>query len=53
MSEAICGEREDPDIAALVMRGLDPRIHHLRMTLSRRMDGRVKPGHDACVIASK
>ncbi len=24
------------------MRGLDPRIHHF----SKKMDGRVKPGHD-------
>jgi hypothetical protein len=30
------------------MRGLDPRIHHLRKdSFSRKMDGRVKPGHDA------
>jgi hypothetical protein len=28
------------------MRGLDPRIHHLRKTLSKRMDCRVKPGND-------
>jgi hypothetical protein len=28
------------------MRGLDPRIHHLRKTLFEKMDGRVKPGHD-------
>jgi hypothetical protein len=30
----------------LVMRGLDPRIHHLRKTLSKKMDCRVKPGND-------
>jgi hypothetical protein len=30
-----------------VIRGLDPRIHHLReKSLSKKMDGRVKPGHD-------
>jgi hypothetical protein len=28
------------------MRGLDPRIHHLRMNLSKKMDCRVKPGND-------
>jgi hypothetical protein len=28
-----------------VMRGLDPRIHHLDFT--KRMDCRVKPGNDA------
>ncbi len=28
------------------MRGPDPRIHHLRKTLSKRMDCRVKPGND-------
>jgi hypothetical protein len=28
------------------MRGLDPRIHLLRKTLSRVMDCRVKPGND-------
>jgi NAD(P)-dependent dehydrogenase (short-subunit alcohol dehydrogenase family) len=32
-----------------VMRGLDPRIHHLRKNLSKKMDGRVKPGHDASI----
>jgi hypothetical protein len=33
-----------------VMRGLDPRIHHLRKTLSEK-DGRpVKPGHDASIV---
>jgi hypothetical protein len=31
-----------------VMRGLDPRIHHLRKSLSKGMDCRVKPGNDAC-----
>jgi hypothetical protein len=30
----------------LVMRGLDPRIHHLRKILSKKMDCRVKPGND-------
>ncbi len=29
-----------------VMRGLDPRIHPLRKSLSKRMDCRVKPGND-------
>jgi hypothetical protein len=29
------------------MRGLDPRIHHLREIFSEKMDVRVKPGHDA------
>jgi hypothetical protein len=35
-----------------VIAGLDPAIHHLRKalskskTLSKRMDARVKPGHD-------
>jgi hypothetical protein len=29
-----------------VMRGLDPRIHLLRESLSKRMDCRVKPGND-------
>jgi hypothetical protein len=29
-----------------VMRGLDPRIHHRRESLSKRMDCRVKPGND-------
>jgi hypothetical protein len=28
------------------MRGLDPRIHHLRKNRFLEMDGRVKPGHD-------
>src|SRR4051794_6916462 len=28
------------------MRGLDPRIHHLRKNLPKRMDCRVKPGND-------
>jgi hypothetical protein len=28
------------------MRGLDPRIHHLRKSLPKRMDCRVKPGND-------
>jgi hypothetical protein len=28
------------------MRGLDPRIHHLRKSLSKVMDCRVKPGND-------
>jgi hypothetical protein len=38
---------------SLVMRGLDPRIHHLPKTLSRWMDCRVKLGNDARVIASE
>jgi hypothetical protein len=29
-----------------VMRGLDPRIHFLRKSLSKGMDCRVKPGND-------
>src|SRR5437764_6908957 len=29
-----------------VIRGLDPRIHPLRKNFLKRMDGRVKPGHD-------
>jgi hypothetical protein len=28
------------------MRGLDPRIHHLRKSRFRKMDCRVKPGND-------
>jgi hypothetical protein len=28
------------------MRGLDPRIHHLRKSLPKWMDCRVKPGND-------
>jgi hypothetical protein len=28
------------------MRGLDPRIHHLRKNLPKWMDCRVKPGND-------
>jgi hypothetical protein len=32
------------------MRGLDPRIHHLRKTLSKRMDCRVKPGNDESMV---
>src|SRR3954470_1291782 len=28
------------------MRGLDPRIHHASHDSFKRMDGRVKPGHD-------
>jgi len=30
-----------------VMRGLDPRIHVL-LSVQKGVDGRVKPGHDAC-----
>jgi hypothetical protein len=30
-----------------VVRGLDPRIHHLRKILSKGMDCRVEPGNDA------
>jgi hypothetical protein len=33
--------------APLVIAGLDPAIHHLRKTLAKRMDARVKPAHDA------
>src|SRR5207237_10817124 len=33
--------------STLVMRGLDPRIHHLRDALLL-MDCRVKPGNDGC-----
>jgi hypothetical protein len=29
------------------MRGLDPRIHrHFARSFPKKMDGRVKPGHD-------
>jgi hypothetical protein len=31
----------------IVIAGLDPAIHLLRKTLSKRMDARVKPAHDA------
>jgi hypothetical protein len=31
-------------IHSVVMRGLDPRIPHLRKTYAKRMDLRVKPG---------
>jgi hypothetical protein len=31
------------------MRGLDPRIHPSSKNLSKKMDGRVKPGHDASI----
>jgi hypothetical protein len=30
----------------LVIAGLDPAIHHLRKTLSKKMSARVEPGHD-------
>jgi hypothetical protein len=33
-------------IHLVVMRGLDPRIHHLRKTYAKRMDPRVKPAGD-------
>jgi hypothetical protein len=34
----------------LVMPGLDPGIHVLRVALNEDVDGRVKPGHDeACL----
>jgi hypothetical protein len=33
-------------IQSSVMRGLDPRIHHLRKNLSKWMDPRVKPAGD-------
>jgi hypothetical protein len=33
------------------MRGLDPRIHRTSKSLSEKMDGRVKPGHDALGVA--
>jgi hypothetical protein len=37
-------------------RGEGPRIHHLRKSLLKKMDGRVKPGHDgfpyySCFVA--
>jgi hypothetical protein len=34
----------------VVTRGLDPRVHHSwRKVFAKKMDGRVKPGHDgAC-----
>jgi hypothetical protein len=35
-------------IFLVVMRGLDPRIHHLRKKRrSKKLDCRVKPGNDA------
>jgi hypothetical protein len=37
---------------AFVMRGLDPRIHPLEKSLAKKMDGRVKPGHDGSVFAT-
>ena len=36
-----------PSSARLVMRGLDPRIHHKKVSLLRVMDCRVKPGNDS------
>jgi hypothetical protein len=40
--------RDRTKIGAFVMRGLDPRIHPLRKAaFPKKMDGRVKPGHDA------
>jgi len=33
-----------------VTRGLDQRVHHLRRSFCEGMDGRVKPGHDECVL---
>jgi hypothetical protein len=36
-----------------VMRGLDPRIHRAsQRAFSKKMDGRVKPGHDALAYAA-
>jgi endonuclease YncB( thermonuclease family) len=35
-----------------VMRGLDPRIHPLRKSLSKMMDCRVKPGNDGALVYS-
>ena len=35
-----------------VMRGLDPRIHHLRKIYAKRMDPRVKPAGDGSGWAS-
>jgi endonuclease YncB( thermonuclease family) len=32
------------------MRGLDPRIHPLRKSLSKKMDCRVKPGNDGALV---
>jgi hypothetical protein len=29
-----------------VTRGLDPRVHHVRKSFSKKMDCRVKPGND-------
>src|ERR1700754_3079938 len=41
------------DTISVVIAGLDPAIHHLRKTLAKRMDTRVKPAYDAaCVAAS-
>jgi len=33
-------------IRSVVMRGLDPRIHHLRKIYAKKMDPRVKPAGD-------
>ena len=33
-------------IYLIVMRGLDPRIHHLRKIYAKRVDPRVKPAGD-------
>src|SRR5947209_18020287 len=37
------------------MRGLDPRIHPLRKSLSKEMDCRIKPGSDGawCLVRSR
>jgi hypothetical protein len=35
------------------MRGLDPRIHHLRKKHSLKMDCRVKPGNDERELAAR
>src|SRR6266851_7392812 len=46
-------ERIPVDLIHLaVMRGLDPRIHHLRKIYAKRMDPRVKPAGDGSGWAS-
>jgi hypothetical protein len=37
---------------SLVMRGLDPRTYPLQKNLAKKMDGRVKPGHDGPVFGT-
>jgi hypothetical protein len=35
---------------SIVISGLDPVIHHSSHAFSKKMDGRVKPGHDELEI---